>query len=156
MSVNVLEEIRKVLIHSGVPFREMHHEATLTSADSSRVRGDPLAQGAKALVLKCGDKFGLFVLSAATSVDAGAIKRELKVKKVRFATPEELLELTGLLPGSVPPFGRPVLDLNLYVDRVLTHQPVVSFNAGSLTDSMTMATSDYLVTSEGYVFGFSR
>ena len=42
---------------------------------------------------------------------------------MRFADAAELLELTGLVPGSVPPFGPPVLPLELWADPALCEQP---------------------------------
>jgi prolyl-tRNA editing enzyme YbaK/EbsC (Cys-tRNA(Pro) deacylase) len=95
-------------------------------------------------------------MSAARRLDSGAVKRRLKVKKVRFATPEELAALTGLVPGSVPPFGRPVFDLDLFVDVSVSDQQKVSFNAGSLTDSIAMSAADYMAVADADVFCFSK
>ena len=154
--MSVLDDVRALLVRSGVAFRESSHAPTPTSADSARVRGDPLSQGAKALVLKYGERFAVFVMSAARRLDSGAVKRRLKVKKVRFATPEELAALTGLVPGSVPPFGRPVFDLDLFVDVSVSDQQKVSFNAGSLTDSNAMSAADYMAAADADVFCFSK
>jgi hypothetical protein len=60
----------------------------------------------------------MLVLRAAKHLDSGAIKERFGAKKTRFATPEELRELPGLVPGSVPPFGRPILPFDLYADAV--------------------------------------
>jgi prolyl-tRNA editing enzyme YbaK/EbsC (Cys-tRNA(Pro) deacylase) len=62
---------------------------------------------------------------------------------LRFATPEELRALTGLVPGCVPPFGRPILDLPLYVDESVLANDRIAFNAGLLTESFIMATADW-------------
>lgn len=67
------------------------------------------------------------------------------LKKLRFATREELFDLTGLVPGSVPPIGPPILNLPLYADPstgLATGR--VAFNAGSLTDSIIMSTADWM------------
>jgi len=152
----VLLRLRTVLADSGIAFEERHHEPTLTSQDAARVRGDPLEQGGKALLIKAGESFRLFVMSAALRLDSGAIKRQLRVKKVRFATPEELHALTGLVPGSVPPFGHPVLPFDLHVDPSITDNPHISFNAGSLTDSMTLSTSDYVEVARPDIFRFAK
>lgn len=139
----VLDSIRDFLRAGGVEFVEKQHEPTLTSADSARARGEALSIGAKALVIKTDDQYRLFVLPADRKADSQAIKRELGLKKMRFASPAELLELTGLAPGSVPPFGPPVLPLELWVDPALCEQPKIAFNAGSLTTSIVMAAADY-------------
>src|SRR5262249_54051435 len=85
----------------------------------------------------------LFVLSAARSLESAALKRHFGVKKTRFADRDELLKLTGLVPGSVPPFGRPILPLDLYADPSVLSNEVIAFNAGSLTDSIVMAVGDW-------------
>lgn len=106
--------------------------------------------------MKVGDTFRLFVLSAARSLDSAAIKRHFAVKKTRFATGEELKSLTGLAPGAVPPFGRPILDLDLWVDRSIVNNERIAFNAGSLTDSIIMSVRDYLTIARPEVLDFSR
>ena len=154
--MDVLERIRAYLREQSVPFRELHHEPTRTSEDSARVRGEPIEIGGKALLLKVDDDFHLFVLSAALRVDSRAIRERLGARRSRFATPEELLERTGLVPGSVPPFGRPILPFDVYVDESIARNERIAFNAGSLTDSAFMATSDYLRIARPEVFRFSK
>ena len=60
------------------------------------------------------------------------------------------------MPGCVPPFGRPILDLDLYVDEALLHNDRIAFNAGSLTDSIIMEMEDYVALAEPAVFAFSK
>lgn len=151
----MLEKIRQFLAEQGVPFREMHHEPTYTSADSARVRGEDIRIGAKALLLKVEDDFRLFVLSAALRIDSLAIRARFGVRKTRFASAEELADLTGLVPGSVPPFGEPVLPFALYVDPSVLENKRMAFNAGSLTDSIFLATEDYRRAAQPEVFLFA-
>lgn len=151
-----LEAIKTTLEAAGVPFKLSHHEPTPTSAEAARVRGTSLESGGKALVLKVGDWFGVFVLSAARRLDSKKIQEHFGVKKIRFATREELLEQTGLQPGAVPPFGEPILPLPLYVDTSITQNEHINFNAGSLTDSVDMLVADYLTVSKPQeIFNFS-
>jgi prolyl-tRNA editing enzyme YbaK/EbsC (Cys-tRNA(Pro) deacylase) len=144
MPASILKTLRDWLAGENVAFREVHHEPTATSEESARARGEELRVGGKALVIRADDRFALFVLPADRKADSGAIRRELHVKKTRFASREELLELTGLAPGSVPPFGRPILPFPLYVDSALPDNDRIAFNAGSLTDSMILGMPDYL------------
>ncbi len=112
-----LSLILELLDGEGISYRHISHEPTRTSEDSARARGEALETGGKALLLKAGEGFFVFVLSAALRLDSQAVKKRLGVKSLRFATAEELMELTGLVPGSVPPFGEPVLPFSLYVDE---------------------------------------
>lgn len=142
-SLEVLAAVRALLTAAGITFVEKHHEPTHTSEQSAAARGESLSIGAKALVIKTDDTFRLFVLPADRRFDAAGARRQLSAKKSRFATAEELLELTGLVPGSVPPFGQPVLPLELLADPALEDNAKIAFNAGSLTTSIIMASADY-------------
>jgi len=140
----VIIHIRELLNHHGIEFREVEHAPTFTSEESAAARGEPLGVGAKALVIKTDNVFRVFVLSADRKLDSAAIKRALGVKKIRFATPEELHELTGLVPGSVPPFGLPILPFELFADTdVGIRYDRVAFNAGLLTQSIILSADDW-------------
>jgi prolyl-tRNA editing enzyme YbaK/EbsC (Cys-tRNA(Pro) deacylase) len=141
---SVLEQIRRLLRDAYIPIREFHHSPTHTSEESACARGEELRNGGKALLIKTDDVFRLFVLPADCRADSGVIRRELGVRRTRFASREELLELTGLVPGSVPPFGPPVLPFELNVDEQIRENERIAFNAGSLTDSIVMSVADYL------------
>ena len=150
----ILQKIREFLDEHGVPYRELHHEPTLTSEDSARARGEDIRIGGKALLIKVGDDFRLFVLSAALRVDSQAVRSRFGVRKTRFATAAELKAITGLAPGSVPPFGRPLLPFDLYVDSSIVENDRIAFNAGTLTDSIFMTVADYLRVAKPTVFRF--
>jgi prolyl-tRNA editing enzyme YbaK/EbsC (Cys-tRNA(Pro) deacylase) len=153
----ILNKIHDLLAESGIAYRELTHEATRTSEESARVRGESLAVGAKALLVKTDDVFRLFVLPADRQFDAKKVKQELAVRSTRFATKEELLELTGLVPGSVPPFGRPVLPFELYGDLTIgATEDKVAFNAGSLTTSIIMTASDWRRVVKPTEFSFGK
>ncbi len=141
--MSVLQSILSLLDENAASYRHLSHEPTPTSEDSARVRGEPLAVGGKALLIKAAEHHVLLVISAARRLDSGKLRRALGVKKTRFASADELRELTGLVPGAVPPFGEPVLPLPLYVDRSVLANERIAFNAGSLTDSIIMSVDDY-------------
>lgn len=154
---SVLTRIRELLLRQGVGFTEKEHPPTYTSEESAAARGEALGVGAKALLLKTDEMFRLFVLPADSKLDSAAIKRELRVKKVRFASADELHELTGLAPGSVPPFGQPVLPFELYADESLgaTHGRI-AFNAGSLTHSIILSAADWEAAARPKRFSFAK
>ncbi|HEX9659240.1 MAG TPA: YbaK/EbsC family protein [Rhodothermales bacterium] len=148
--------ILELLEHNGVTFRHLHHPETRTSEESAKVRGEPLAVGAKAIVMKVDDRFLLFVMSAARRIDSSKLRGHFGAGKSRFATSEELLDLTGLVPGSVPPFGPPILNLPLFVDPSVLENDRVAFNAGSLTDSVILRSGDYLRVASPTVLPFTK
>lgn len=153
---SVLQQIHQWLEQEKVSYRSLHHEATPTSEDSARVRGESLETGGKALLLKIDQDFALFVMSAARKLDSKQIKRHFGAKKLRFANSAELQTHTGLVPGSVPPFGRPIFDLDLYVDQSILANEKIAFNAGSLTDSVIMPVNTYLKLARPEILEFTR
>jgi Ala-tRNA(Pro) deacylase len=157
MSIPVLDAVRNLLTSHDIAFIEKQHGPTLTSAESAAARGEPLGVGAKALLLKTDDVFRLFVLCADRKLDSAAVKRELKVKKTRFASAEELKEMTGLVPGAVPPFGEPILQFELFADvEICMRYDRVAFNAGSLTDSIILAAADWERVAKPKRFAFTQ
>jgi Ala-tRNA(Pro) deacylase len=152
----LLDKIRSLLDARGADYREVHHSPTRTSEEAAEARGEELSIGGKALVLKIDNSFRLFVLSASKRIDSAKIKRYFHAKRIRFATEEELAEITDLVPGSVPPFGEPLFALELYVDATIMKNEKIAFNAGSLTDSIIMGVDDYVAIAKPEVFDFSK
>ena len=140
----VLEAIRALLDREGASYRQVHHEPTFTSEESARARGEDVKVGGKALVVKTGDDFRLLVVSAALTVDWGLVKKQFQVKKAAHGRPRGAAAADGTGAG----FGAAVRPADLaarFVRRSLRlHNPVIAFNAGSLTDSIVLPVEDYL------------
>ena len=156
MSLSVFDRIIALLQDHDVEFRHVRHRSGRTSEQAAVARGEPLEIGGKALVIKVGAEFRLFVMSAVLRLDARAVKRHFGAKDLRFASPDELMELTALVPGSVPPFGQPILPLPLYADPSVFANPRIAFNAGGLKDSLVISSSAYRLVAQPEVFAFTK
>jgi Ala-tRNA(Pro) deacylase len=156
MALDILQSIRGLLDANGVQYRLVRHEPTYTSEQSAEVRGESIRIGGKAILMKTDEIFRLFVISAELRIDSKAIKKHLGVSNLRFANSEELLNLTGLVPGSVPPFGKPILPFDLCADPSIFENDRIAFNAGSLTDSLVMSSADYRGVARPVVFPFAH
>jgi Ala-tRNA(Pro) deacylase len=142
MAASVFDRLHDWLRQKGVSFTVLRHEPVYTSEQAAGVRGTPLASGAKALVVKVGDRFVLFVLPADRKLDSRKAREALGAKASRFATKEEIEELTGLQPGSIPPFGS-LFGLPTYCDPALAENAAINFNAGDHAISVQMPYADY-------------
>lgn len=127
----------------GVAYEVLEHPPVFTSEEAAKIRGTPLSSGAKALICMADEQFYLFVLPADRRLASKAIKKEQRWKSLRFATPEEVLELTQLRPGSIPPFGS-LFSMPTWCDPRLAENPRINFNAGDHAISMSMTYDDYL------------
>lgn len=143
MSASVSAELQRRLREAGVSFQLLTHAPVYTSEEAALVRGTALSSGAKALVCKIGDSFALFVIPADRKLDGKCVQRELRCRGLRFASREELLALTGLTPGAVPPFGS-LFGMPTYVDPALAANTHINFNAGDHAISISLPFADYL------------
>jgi Ala-tRNA(Pro) deacylase len=143
MSASVFEQLQQRLQTGGIAFTVLRHEPVYTSEQAAAVRGVPLASGAKALVLKAGESFVMAVVPADRKLDSKKARAALGTKSIRFANREEVEQLTGLQPGSIPPFGS-LFGLPTWCDPALGENVSINFNAGDHAISVQMAYADYL------------
>jgi prolyl-tRNA editing enzyme YbaK/EbsC (Cys-tRNA(Pro) deacylase) len=153
---DVTARIRALLDDAGVDYRYVEHAPTLTCEASAAARGETTRVGGKAIVLKVGDTFRLCVLRAAEQINSNRVRRHFHESRARFATGAELAELTGLIPGSVPPFGEPILPLPISLDRRFLEEDRIAFNAGSLCCSIIMPLDRYLELARPEVFDYAK
>lgn len=152
----MFNKIKAYLDENHIQYKTIHHEPTYTSEQSAKARGEDMKIGAKAIVMKVENEFKLFVLSGALKIDSASIRNHFNhIKNLRFATPDELFDMINLVPGSIPPFGKPILPFDLYLDHSFLENDKMAFNAGSLTDSIIMKTQDYVNLAKPCIFAYS-
>lgn len=144
---DVFGEIKSRLEKKNIKFETKSHGPK--SVDSDEAMGfdpnkSPHHEGAKAIIVK-GKKTGnfhLFVIPDDCKLDQK--KAALVVnEKFSFASPTEVEQVTGCVPGSVPPFGS-IFGLTTHTDQQIKDNSVIFFNAGTLTNSIKLSSEDYL------------
>lgn len=70
------------------------------------------------------------------------VKRLVSAKKIRFATPAEVENITGTQIGAVYPFGI-IAGVDMYVDKKLAENEVIAFNPGLHHKSIIMKYEEY-------------
>ena len=142
----VYQKIIQKLNDSGIEYLTAEHGNT--SEESDRAMGYDVTKrphhgGAKAIVVK-GKRTGSyfhFVLPEDMKLDQKKVK-EFIGERFSFASAEELVAVTGCVPGSVPPFGS-AIGMKTHVNKPLAENEEIFFNAGSLTHSVRMKYKDY-------------
>lgn len=140
---SVFERVRALLDASAVVYDVLHHDPVYTSEEAAAIRGTPLASGAKALICKGDDQVVMFVLPADRKLANREIRRSRKWRKLRFLSRDEVFDLTGLQPGSIPPFGS-LFGLPTLCDPRLGENERINFNAGDHSISLSMSYADYV------------
>lgn len=151
----IFQQITQLLEAVPADYQTYEHQAVYTSEDAAKIRGTTLAQGAKALVVITDKEPAMLVISAKTSVDSKSFKKQFSIKNLRMAKPEEVLELTGLKVGSIPPFGS-LFGMPTYVDDKLSKNKEIAFNAGLHTKSLKVKYSDWLQAEHPTPGNFSK
>jgi len=152
--MSAFDKLKAFLDKNQTLYEYKEHEEVRTSEEAAKARGEDIKIGAKAMILKCDDKFIMLVLSAAKKIDSRRVKEILGVKSLRFATPEEVNQLTGCVPGGVPPFAN-IFGIDLIVDMTIPMNEFMAFNAGERTKSLKIKTADYLRLLKPRIEGFS-
>ncbi|KAL1504158.1 hypothetical protein AB1Y20_010567 [Prymnesium parvum] len=140
------KSLLRLLDDKGVAYETSTHAAVRTSEQAAEIRGATLASGAKAMLLsvKPSNEFVLAVISASERMDSKLMRKAGGFKASRFASEEEVMQITGCVPGAVPPFGS-LWGLKTFMDDSLQEQGAeINFNAGLKTHSVKMTITDYL------------
>ena len=150
---HVVEKIKTLLDSNGISYKTFEHEEVRTSEEAAAVRPEySLAQGAKALIVRIKKKgvpkeeekqFVQLVVPGDAKFDPKKARAALNAKDIRFATEDEVLEITdGVKPGGVPPFGV-LWNLPVYMDEGLKQHEETIFNAGDRRYSIALKIEDY-------------
>lgn len=134
----------ELFTQNGTWFEVFIHEPVRTSEEASKVRhGYSISNGAKALILKTEKGFVMAVIPGDAKFDKKKLKELLQIKDLRFATEDEVAQITGgVLVGGVPPFGS-FFDLKTYADKSVFLNEKIIFNCADRTVSVGMTGAQY-------------
>lgn len=145
----VVANIKKLLKENNLIFETFEHAPVTTSEQASKVRfGYSLSQGAKAMIVRVKQKdsekyFMMLVLPGDKKINFDKVKKNLNAKDIRFATADEINEITnGVQIGGIPPFGN-LFGLKVITDPSVFANSKIIFNAGDRAFSIAMNSEDY-------------
>ena len=141
----VEKKIKQSLTSHRIEFEEIEHEAVYTSHKAAQVIGlEAEKAGVKSLVFKTKEGGFILVLNPGNKkVDTKKISQMEDTKSIYFASPEEVLKVTGIPIGSVPPFGHKTR-LMTYLNEALLACDYLYFNPGSHTRTIKLKSEDLL------------
>ena len=97
----------------------------------------------------------MFVIPSDRKLNSKRVRQALGIHALRFATPDELRDLTGLPPGAVPPFGS-LFGLPTRCDARLAENERINFNAGDHSISVSLRFTDYLQVENPSLGSFTK
>ena len=125
---------------------------TPTVGDAARALNVETDQIIKSLVFQIHGDPLLVINNGLARVDRKKLAAYLGVgrKKVKFADPDQVLEITGFIVGSMPPFGHKNR-LRTLIDPTVTHMETVYGGGGDINAMMEIATDVLLEATQAEV-----
>lgn len=100
-------DIRRLLRQKEIPFDMFDHAAVYTIEEAAALNLPEPEAGAKNLFLRDDKKRNYYLLTVRDDrpVDLKAFQQLIGSRRLSFASEEDLMQLMGLIRGSVTPFG---------------------------------------------------
>jgi Ala-tRNA(Pro) deacylase len=139
----ILTKLREYLDTQDVPYEVLSHRQAFTAQEVAQAQHVPGRDLAKVVMVRSGGAFVMLVVPAPYRVDLERARVALGKADLVLATEDEF---RGLFPqceaGAMPPFGN-LYDLPVFVDRTLTRDEAIVFNAGTHTQTVKMKYADF-------------
>ncbi len=143
------KELEQYLQQHDIQYKYHSHPAVFTVAESDIHCGDIPGMRGKNLFLK--DKEGtagffLLVVPGHKRVKMAMVQKFMGIRKLAFATEQELWQYLHLTPGSVSPFGLihdMKQEVTVLIDQDIWDAPVVNFHPNVNTASLELSRENF-------------
>ena len=144
------------LDEQGVRYRLSQHPATYTSQDLAAVEHVSGKKVIKPVVVRADGEFVMCALPASYRVDLNELRQQLEASKVELADEQSLEELFPECElGAAPPMGR-LFGMTTLMDESLMNSDMVTFQAGTHCEAVTMSLAEYRRIAQPEVAHFGR
>lgn len=134
----------------------MSHPRAYTAQEIAAAQHIPGREMAKTIIFKADQDFVMIVVPATQRIDLSIVRLELPYREIVFATEDEF---AWLFPdsevGAMPPFGN-LYNLPVYVDKTLSRDKEIVFNAGTHADTIRMKYEDFVSLVKPQIVDLSR
>jgi Ala-tRNA(Pro) deacylase len=136
-------KLQEYLDEQRVRYVSIKHSPAFTAQEVAASAHIPGKELAKTVVVKLDGTMAMVVLPATEMVRMNHLRAETGSDQVELATEEEF---KGRFPdcevGAMPPFGN-LYDMQTFVEASLTEDTEIAFNAGTHTELIRMAYTDF-------------
>jgi Cys-tRNA(Pro) deacylase len=135
----------------GIPHRVFLHEQPVNSfEEAASQRGQRPSQVVRSILFQVRDgEFVMALMAGPAQIDWRKLRQIVKRSRVRMATEEEVLEVTGYRIGTVSPFGvksqaRPEFDrrVRVMIDPSVLNEEEISIGSGIRGVAIIMKSAD--------------
>ena len=153
--MSIPEKLAKFLKQQKVYYEIRVHSQTFTSSETAQAEHVSGKKLAKVVMVKSKGKDAMVVVPSNRIVDLLKLSAALGTQDVRI---EDEKEFKDLFPdceaGAMPPFGK-IYGIACYVDKSLSEEKELYFNAGNHWETLKVSTEDFLKVSKAVVGDYS-
>lgn len=139
----IAQKVKNYLDEKHIGYQILQHSRAYTAMETAGAQHVPGKQLIKSVIVKADGKYIMCVLSSNHLINFDKLKKISKSKEVFLATEEEI---ESLFPdcevGAEPPFGE-LFGLEVFVDRAVSENDEIVFNAGTHTDVVKIQYKDF-------------
>lgn len=146
--------ITAILDAAGIAYRWLHHaEPVFTVEAAAAQRGVVLAEMVKSVLLREAGREGRYVMACvpgAARLEPKAVQAALGEgwRRLHFASPEEILAVTGCVMGAVSPVGLPD-GVPVICDEALGRLAQCNISSGDPLAGLELAAADLIRVAHG-------
>ncbi len=137
------QQLKSFLDRNRVKYTTIGHSPAYTAQEIAASAHIPGKELAKTVIVKVDGKFAMAVLPASMHISLSRLRTAAGVGATELASEDEFEKLfPDCELGAMPPFGN-LYDMPVFVDEQLTADDEIAFNAGSHTELVQLAYSDF-------------
>jgi len=135
--------LRAYLDKAHIDYKVQAHQPAFSAPRIAQAAHVPGRELAKVVIIWLDTRLVMAVLPSTQHIDLGHLRELTGARNVRLAREEEFAARFDQCElGAMPPFGN-LYDMEVFVAESLTEDEVISFNACTHTEIMTMAYEDF-------------
>jgi len=138
-----VQALKNFLDQNGVKYVVISHSPAFTAQEIAARAHIPGKELAKTVIVKIDDRLAMAVLPASQKVDLQELQQAIGSGRIEIAKEEAFRSrFPGCDLGAMPPFGN-LYGMDVYVADNLVEDEEIAFNAGSFTELIKLAYSDF-------------
>ena len=149
-------KLKTFLDLNNIQYIQITHSKAYTAQAIAALAHVPGRELAKTVIVRVNGKLAMAVLPASFQVDLHKLKEGIGAREVQLATEYEFEErFPDCEVGAMPPFGN-LYGMSVYVEKTLTRDDDIAFNAGSHKELIRLAYQDFERLVDPVVLQFAR
>lgn len=137
------QKLKDFLDSQKVKYVKIEHSPAYTAQEIAQSAHIPGKELAKTVIVNIDGKMAMAVLSANYPIDFDYFRKETSAKKIELVSEEQFKDkFPDCEIGFMPPFGN-LYGMDVYVDKKLTKDKEIAFNAGAHLELFKMSYKDF-------------